>query len=96
MSENNNETAPVVDPKKTVIIEMEGGLIQNVINPNPDVEVVVIDYDVEGVPVDEVVVMAVAEREVECTLTSYGPTDAAESEDFVATVLDSLRRRYGG
>ncbi len=82
--------------KQTVIIEMIGGVIQDVINPNPNLEVIVVDYDTEGEEPEEISVLSVNEKEVDCRLVVYGSTDPAASADFVAIVLDGVRRRYGG
>lgn len=38
--------------KNMVYITVEGGLIQNIACDNPKVEVVVVDFDIEGMPED--------------------------------------------
>ncbi len=42
------------DNKTTIIIDVEGGLIQEIHNKPDDIEIIVRDYDVEGVEEDRI------------------------------------------
>ena len=75
--------------KDTVFIEMEGGLIQNVTATNPNIRVLVVDSDIEGV--EQVDVVAWDGREVEAVITEH---PLAERDlEWEAAVLSSLALR---
>ena len=57
----NWSTAKMAEPIKVVIV-MDGGLINQVLTAGPEIEVVIVDYDIEGI----------AENNIE-TLDEDGP-----------------------
>jgi hypothetical protein len=44
-------------PKQTVVIMIEGGLVQWVFSDHPGLECIVYDYDVEGASLDELIII---------------------------------------
>jgi hypothetical protein len=90
-----NQTAP---QSNLVIMEMDGDEIISVTATEPGVRVMVVNYDMDGVPEDEVAVLrrntGGAETETECTITEYTAA-APTSDDWEQTVVDAWQRRYG-
>lgn len=86
MSEQN-ETAK----QEHVFIEMEGGLVQNVTTTNPNISVVVVDTDIDGIDAEDVDVLSYDDREISCTVVHHtaGERDVA----WEAAVLGVLSAR---
>lgn len=88
----SEETTQDQQPKKVVIVEMEGGVIQNVTCNSSDVEVIVLDTDLEDVSDEYVVSFMFRDKETVGSLTSYR-FEGGGNEDWEAAVVGAMRKR---
>ncbi len=77
-----------------VFIEMEGGVIQNVTATNPNIDVIVVDTDIEGVEAVDIETVKWNDREVEATIVVH--THSERDPDWEAAILGAIGARAAG
>lgn len=80
-----------------VIVEMDGGLITNICANRPDVRVLVVNYDLDGVPADDIATLRQSTDgevvETDCTITEYSEL-CRDNGAWENVVVDAWQRRY--
>lgn len=83
---------------KTILVVMEGGVIQDIMGIPKDCEVVVRDFDVEGIDLGDYLErgqLFTSPAGEMCTEVTWGPSDPEDNKEFRPATRADLPRWVG-